>query len=81
MKTRDKNPDVRVDDEPEDERPLGTSEDEAPPPNGLAADPYADDVMFRLNRARVPRWLIIGLVVLIVVAVVLVFVALRLRGA
>ena len=81
MKAQDKNPDMRVDDEPEDERPLGTSEDEAPPPDGLAADPYADDVMFRLSRARASRWLVIGVVILIVIIMLVAFVVLRLRGA
>jgi hypothetical protein len=81
MKARDENPDVRVDDEPEDERPLGTGDDAAPPPNGLAADPYADDVLIGLKRNRTPRWLLIGIVILIVVIVVVVFAVLRLRGA
>jgi len=30
MKARDKNPNVRVDEEPEDERPLGTGEEVKP---------------------------------------------------
>jgi hypothetical protein len=80
VKARDENPGVRVDDEPEDERPLGTGDDEAPPPNGLAADPYADDFLIGLKRDRTSRWLVIGVVVLIVVIVVVVFVVLRLRG-
>jgi len=82
MKAQDRNPDVRVDDEPEDERPLGTGDDAAPPPNGLAADPYADDFLIGLKRGRTSRWLLlIGIVILIVVIVLIAFVALRLRGA
>jgi hypothetical protein len=80
MKTRDKNPNVRVDDEPEDERPMGTGDDEAPPPNGLAADPYADDLLIGSRRTRVSRWRVIGIVVLMVVVALIVLVVLRLRG-
>jgi hypothetical protein len=81
MKTRDENPDVRVDDEPEDERPLGTGDDAAPPPNGLAADPYADDVLIGLERGRTPRWLLIGVVILIVIVVLIALVVMHLHGA
>jgi len=81
MKARDKNPDVRVDDEPEDERPLGTGDDAAPPPNGLAADPYADDLLIGAKRGGVSRWLVVGIVVLIVIVVLIAFVVMRLRGA
>jgi hypothetical protein len=80
MKAQDKNPDVRVDDEPEDERPMGTGDDEAPPPNGLAADPYADDLLIGSRRTRVSRWRVIGIVVLVVIVMLIVFVVLRLRG-
>ncbi len=80
MKARDQNPDVRVDDEPEDERPMGTGEDAAPPPDGLAADPYADDLLIGLRRRRPSRWLAVGLIVLAVV-VLIAFIALFLRGA
>ena len=81
MKARDQNPDVRVDDEPEDERPMGTGEDAAPPPNGLAADPYADDLLIGLRQRRTSRWLVVGIIILVVVVVLIAFVALRLRGA
>ncbi len=80
MKARDENPDVRVNDEPEDERPLGTSDDEAPPVNGLAADPYADDLLIGSRRTRASRWRVIGIVVVMVIVVLVVLVALRLRG-
>ena len=81
MKSREGKPEVRVEDEPEDERPLGTGDDAAPPPNGLAADPYADDLLIGSRQRRTSRWLVIGIVVLLVVVVLVVIVALRLRGA
>jgi hypothetical protein len=81
MKARDKHPDVRVDDEPEDERPLGTGEDEAAPPDGLAADPYADDLLIGSRPGRASRWRVVSIVVLIVIVVLIAFVVLRLRGA
>jgi hypothetical protein len=81
MKARDQNPQVRVDEEPEDERPLGTGEEVKPDSNGLALDPYADDTLFELARTRVPRWLLIVVIILalMVVALVLVLVF-RARG-
>ncbi len=80
MKARDENPEVQVDDEPEDERPLGTGDDEPPPPNGLAADPYADDLLIGSRQGRASRWRLIGIVVLIAIVVLIVLVVLRLRG-
>jgi len=81
MKARDKNPNVRVVEESEDERPLGSGEEVKPDSDGLALDPYADDTLFELARARVPRWLLITVIILalIVVALVLVLVF-RARG-
>jgi hypothetical protein len=81
MKARDKNPNVRVDEESEDERPLGTGEEVKPDSNGRVLDPYADDTLFELSRAHVPRWLLITVIILalIVVALVLVLVF-RARG-
>jgi hypothetical protein len=60
---------------------MGTGEDAAPPPNGLAADPYAEDLPIGLRQRRPSRWLVVGLIVLVVVVVLIAFVALRLRGA
>jgi hypothetical protein len=81
MKARDKNPNVRVDEESEDERPLGTGEEVKPESNGLALDPYADDTLFELARARVPRWLLIAVMVLMLIVVALVLaIVLRARG-
>jgi len=82
MKARDKNPNVRVDEEPEDERPLGTGEEVKPDSDGRALDPYADDTLFELARARVPRWLLlITVIVLALIVVVLVLaIVFRARG-
>jgi hypothetical protein len=80
MKTRDKNPNVRVDDEPEDEIPIGTGEDKEFESGGLAADPYADDMPFRPVRARVPRLLVLGVIILILVALAVLLVVVRARG-
>ena len=79
MKGRDKNLDVRVPDEPEEEKPVGTGESEEFELGNLADDPYADDMPFRLARAGVPRWVWIGVIVLILAAVLIVLIALRLR--
>jgi hypothetical protein len=81
MKARDKNPNVRVDEESEDERPLGTGEEVKPDSNGLALDPYADDTLFELARARVPRWLLVAVIVLMLIVVALVLaIVFRARG-
>ena len=81
MKARDKNPTVRLDEEPEDERPLGTGEEVKPDSDGLALDPYADDTLFELARARVPRGLLVVVITLVlIVAVLVLLVALRARG-
>ena len=74
-------PPVRVAEEPEDERPLGTGEEVKPDSNGLALDPYADDTLFELARARVPRWLLAVVIILVlIVAALALLVALRARG-
>ncbi len=74
-------PRVRVTEEPEDERPLGTGEEVKPDSNGLALDPYADDTLFELARARVPRWLLAVVITLVLIVVALaLLIALRARG-
>ena len=81
MKARDKNPTVRLDEEPEDERPLGTGEEVKPDSDGLALDPYADDTLFELARARVPRWLWVTIIILMLIVVALAWViVIRARG-
>jgi len=81
MKAQDKNPNVRVDEELEDERPLGTGEEVKPESNGLALDPYADDTLFELARARVPRWLLAIVIILMIIVVALVLaLVIRARG-
>ncbi len=73
MKGRDQKLDVHMPEQPEEERPLGTGEDGPPTVNGLAGDPYADDVSFGLRRRRAPRLLLAG--ILLVAAAVLLIVA------
>ena len=81
MKARDKNPNVRVDEEPEDERPLGTGEEVKPDSDGRALDPYADDPLFELARARVPRWLWVTVIILMIIVVALILaLVFRARG-
>ena len=63
---------MRVDEEPEDERPLRAGEEVKPESNGLALDPYADDTLFELARARVPRWLLATVIILMIIVVALV---------
>ncbi len=72
MKGRDKNPSVQVPDQPEDERPVGTGEEPLTLPNGLAADPYADEMPLGLRRRGVSRFLLAVVVILAVVALALV---------
>jgi hypothetical protein len=79
MSAHDPNPNVRVPDEPEDEIPIGTGEAEEPESDGLATDPYADDMPFRLARARVPRLLVLGVIILILVALLVLLIAIRAR--
>jgi len=75
-------PELHVDDEPEEERPLGAGEDEEKPESsGLAVDPYADDLLIGPRPTGVSPWLLVGVVVaVIVVALVVVLVVLRARG-
>jgi type IV secretory pathway component VirB8 len=81
MKARDQNPQARVDEELEDERPLRAGEEVKPESNGLALDPYADDTLFELARARVPRWLLAIVIILMIIVVVLVLaIVIRARG-
>ena len=72
MKARDKNPQARVDEELEDERPLRAGEEVKPESNGLALDPYADDTLFEFTRARVPRWLVATVIILMIIVMALV---------
>ncbi len=78
MKKANENPEVRVPEEPEDERPIGTGEDTKPELNGLAADPYADDILAGLTGARSSRLWLAGIIaVIILVLLVLVVVLVR----
>ena len=73
-------PDLTVQDEPEDRRPIGTGEEQDSESNGLALDPYADDLLIGPRRQRVWPWPLIGIaVVLLIVAVILALAILRAR--
>ena len=81
MKARDKNPQARVDEELEDERPLRAGEEVKPESNGLALDPYADDTLYEVARSRVPRWLWVTVIILMLIVVALVLaLVIRARG-
>jgi len=81
MKAQDKNPNVRVDEESENERPLGTSAEVKPESNGLALDPYADDTLYEVARSRVPRWLWVTVIILmLIVAALVLALVIRARG-
>jgi hypothetical protein len=78
---QDNNPSVRVHDEPEDERPLGTGEEIQPDLAGMAIDPYAEDLLydFRYRRLARRRWIVVSTVaVLLAAAALAVFILVRL---
>lgn len=71
-------PDLTVHDEPEGRRPIGTGEEPDSESNGLALDPYADDVLIGPRRRRAWPWPLIGITaVLLIVAVILALAILR----
>ncbi len=63
MSGADRDPSVRVPEEPEDRRPLGTGEDAQPATDGLAVDPYADDMPLGLRRTGTSRLVVAGIIV------------------
>ena len=73
-------PDLTVQGEPEDRRPIGTGEEQDSESNGLALDPYADDLLIGPRRRRAWPGPLIGIaVVLLIVAVILALAILRAR--
>jgi len=71
-------PDLTVQDEPEGRRPIGAGEEPDSESNGLALDPYADDVLIGPQRPRDWPWRLIGIaVVLLITAVILALAILR----
>ena len=68
MSENDRHLHVRVEDEPEDERPMGTGESDKFEPDGLAADPYADDMLYRVKRGGVPRLIWVGVIAFFLLA-------------
>jgi len=71
MSTRDGDLNVRLPQEPEEEQPIGTSAEAEWPPNGLASDPYAEDMPLTPARAGVPRWLLIVISIALIVALLI----------
>lgn len=55
---------------PEEEKPLGTGQDDRFLTDGLATDPYADDMPFRVARPPAPRLLRLGIIVIVVVVLI-----------
>lgn len=81
MSAQGETPNVQVPDEPEAQVPLGTSENGAFESNGLAAEPYADEMPFRPARVHVPRRLLIGIIILLIVALVVLVAIAFARGS
>jgi hypothetical protein len=75
-------PELHVDDEPEEERPLGAGEEgEKPESNGLAVDPYADDLLIGPRPTGTSPWLLVGVVAaVLVVVLIVVLIVLRAHG-
>lgn len=42
--------------------------DEGFEPEDLVAEPYAEDMPFKPARVRVPRWLLVGIIIVLIVA-------------
>ena len=74
-------PNVRVPDELEDQVPLGTSENGAIESDGLAVEPYAEEMPFSSARVRVPRGLLVGIIILLIVALVVLVAIAFARGS
>jgi hypothetical protein len=75
-------PELHVDDEPEEELALDTGEDEEKPEsNGLAVDPYADDLLIGPRPTGISPWLLVSVAVaVLIVALIVVLIVLRTRG-
>ncbi len=73
-------PDQTVEDEPEDRRPIGTGEEQDVESDGLALDPYADDLLIAPQRTRAWPWRLTGIVIIVlIVAVILALAIMRVR--
>jgi len=81
MSAPDEDPDVRVPDEPDDHVPIGTSEEGAFESEDLAVEPYADEIPFRPARVRVPRLLLVGIIVVLIVALLVLMAIACARGS
>ena len=81
MSTQGEAPYVRVPDEPEEQVPIGTSENGAFEPDGLAVEPYAEEMPFRQARVRAPRGLVVGMIILLIVALLILMAIAFARGS
>ncbi len=74
-------PELQVDEEPEEKRPLGRGEDEEQAESdGLAIDPYADDLLIGPRPTGRSPWLLIGVAVaILIVALIIILIVLRAR--
>lgn len=81
MGAPDQTLDVRVPDEPEDEIPIGTTEGGESESDGLAVEPYAEELPFEPARVRVSRPLVIGIIVVLIVALLILMAVTYARGS
>ena len=81
MSTQGETPNVRVPDEPEAQVPFGTSENGAFESDDLAVEPYAEEMPFRPARVRVPRGVLLGIIILLIVALAVLMVIAFARGS
>jgi hypothetical protein len=81
MSTQGEAPYVRAPDEPEEQVPFGTSENGAFESDGLAVEPYAEEMPFGPARVRVPRGLLVGIIILLIVALLVLMAIAFARGS
>ena len=55
--------------------------DEEFEPQDLVEEPYAEDIPFQPARVRVPRWLIVGIIIVLIVALLVLIVIGYARGS
>lgn len=81
MNAQGESPDVRVPDEPDVQVPFGTGENGEFESDGLAVEPYAEEMPFGPARVRVPRGLLVGIIILLVVALLILMAIAFARGS
>jgi len=55
--------------------------DEGFEPGDLVEEPYAEDMPFEPARVRVPRWLLVGIIIALIVALLVLMVIAYARGS